>query len=230
MSRFLFINKKERFDIETDLTVFAENAEMNHTPEGNWQGDGWGISWLDPLGGWREFKLFMPIWKNKDFLYMFTPSNTFLMHVRTLAAEEEYISEEHNLPFTNENISFAFDGDLIESEIGTANKLIADKFWETIKTFDLNNLENEFKNFCENINLETEALKAANLVLCNKENVYVYSKYKTELESYYQLNYVIDENKIVFSSQEMNIEDITTWQKLGNGEFKAAKLFPNLGS
>jgi predicted glutamine amidotransferase len=230
MSRILFINKKERFDIETDLTAFAEHAENNPGPEGNWQGDGWGVSWLDPLNNWREFKLFPPIWQNKDFLYMFTPSNTFMAHVRTLAVEEEYTSEENNMPYTNNELAFACDADLLESKVDSADKLVGLRLWEDIQKLDKKNLEQEFKKLCENINLEEKALKSANLVLCDKENVYVYCKYLAERKDYYQIRYWIDESKIIFSSYEIEIEEITTWQKMSNNEFKVIKLFPNLGS
>lgn len=232
MSRFIFINKKQRFDIEENLKAFAALSEDNPTPEGNWQGDGWGISWVDPYLKWRDYRTFISIWKNTEFMHIFMPSNTFLLHVRTLEVAEEYISEEHNLPYSTDELTFVFDGELTSTEAIKESQLPADRIWEKIKSLNRENLESEFRQLCESIDLEKENLKAANLVLSDKNNLYVYNKYNPEFEYYYQIKFVTNEEKIIFSSQEMSIENlqITDWQKMQNGEYKKVQLFQNLTS
>ncbi|MBP9758755.1 hypothetical protein KBD45_03600 [Candidatus Dojkabacteria bacterium] len=232
MSRILVINKKERFDVEENFKIFAEVSENNPTPDGNWQGDGWGISYIDPLLKWRGFKTFVSIWKNIGFAHIFMPSNIFMLHVRTLIVEEEYVSEENNLPYFNDELSLVYDGDQLESKIDKSVKPLIDRIWEQIQIVDKSNLESEFKTICEQINLEAEGYKAFNLVLSDKQNMYVYCKYNPEAESYYQIHYFTNELKTIISSQPLEIEDmqLDQWQKLQNGEYKTFKMFENLTS
>lgn len=228
MTRFLVINKKERFDIEETLRIFAEASENNPTPDGNWQGDGWGISYVDPYLKWRGYKTFVSIWKCMDFFNIFMPSNIFMMHARTLEAEEQYVSEDHNMPYYNDEISFVFDGVEDEQQINLEDGYFFDKFWGKILQLDQNDFETGLRELCNGITLNKVGLKAANFVISDKKNIYIYSKTENHNNAYYKLKYQINENQIIIASQEYTMEGAELWKDIPDSELKVFPMFEML--
>lgn len=110
MCRFFMIKSETPLKIEGFLMKFSEVCKNSRTPDGDWQGDGWGISYTGDKNEWIIYKSINPIWEEKDQIKKIPESKFFLVHARSSSFENQRNFLEYNQPFIYEKYSFVFNG------------------------------------------------------------------------------------------------------------------------
>jgi glutamine amidotransferase len=122
MCRILFAKSEKPFAIASLLKPLAELSRDSC----EYQGHGWGLAWIDK-GKWQLYHNIKPIWE--DDLTQFGETSLLLVHARS-AFRDEGIVVENNMPFSDGESVFIFNGELrgvkIKSEgrIGATEKAV----------------------------------------------------------------------------------------------------------
>lgn len=104
MCRILAVLADRPVDARPLVDAFAERCRASR----EFQGDGWGVAWRE-AGGWRVFRTVRPIWEERA--PALPPSTLFLVHARS-AFRNEGVAVENNMPFVEDDLAFAFNGEL----------------------------------------------------------------------------------------------------------------------
>lgn len=137
MCRFLIVKREEEFDPKPLLREFASACQKSRTPEGDWQGDGWGIAWLDEESRWQVRKSPSPIWEERGRLERITQTKICVAHARSASFTNQTGVLDYNQPYVNGDACFVFNGLVrkvrlarpVEGEIG------AQKIWTLIQEY-----------------------------------------------------------------------------------------------
>jgi len=208
MCRFLLIKSKSPVKPEIFLHEFAKMAKKSRAFDGDWQGDGWGLSWLGKDERWYIYKSLKPIWTESKLFDRFSSGHIFVIHARSASFIKDKHNIEYNQPFINQKFSFVFNGLLkgvklsskIPGEIG------AQKIWYLLKEM-LNKktpkqaLE-EIKDLLLNNSKQVQAL---NIGLADKKDIYALCYYSKHA-GYYQLRYYDNDIKIICSEKIGNYQ------------------------
>ncbi len=128
MCRILFARSENDFSLSSLLEPFARVAQTS--PE--YQGHGWGCSWRES-GQWRHYHNIQPIWE--DDLSQFENTSLLLVHARS-AFRDEGIVIENNMPFSDGESVFIFNGELRRVRIKSEGRIGAEKIYNYIRRFD----------------------------------------------------------------------------------------------
>ncbi|MEM4397407.1 MAG: class II glutamine amidotransferase [Candidatus Woesearchaeota archaeon] len=227
MCRLLYIKSNEVFDINHYLEKFAvicKNSKEN-------QGHGWGLAYLDEKNNFNYYKNINPIWTD-DFSFTKNKKTKILIAHARSAFEDKDIRIENNMPFYDENYVFIFNGELRGVKIKEHGRIGAEKIFNFIKRFDKKDSKESIKNAMEKaisiIKKRTDYIKALNIIIANKENVFVNNYFTTD-EDYFclRMKKEINENKknnetnknerLIICSQEFENENKENWKKLNLG-------------
>ena len=178
MCRLLCVKNREPFDIGERLSHLADIAE--NSPE--YQGHGWGCAYLVD-GGWRVYRNIKPIWE--DDLDQFGATTLLVGHARS-AFRDENIVVENNMPFADDRYVFAFNGELRGVRIAAEGRIGAEKVFNYIKRFDKGNMAAAMRKGMDVIVRRTRYVRAMNMIIADRENVYVGSLHNEEPE-YFRL-------------------------------------------
>ncbi len=178
MCRLLCVKNREPFDIGERLSHLADIAE--NSPE--YQGHGWGCAYLVD-GGWRVYRNIKPIWE--DDLDQFGATTLLVGHARS-AFRDENIVVENNMPFADDRYVFAFNGELRGVRIAAEGRIGAEKVFNYIKRFDKGDMAAAMRKGMDVIVRRTRYVRAMNMIIADRENVYVGSLHN-EAPEYFRL-------------------------------------------
>jgi len=202
MCRFLMIQADSQFKPTDFLTDFAERCKES----AEWQGDGWGVCWLNSECEWQSYKSLKPIWEDPDKFSEIPKSRTFLVHARSSSFEAHKGRIEFNQPFTSGRLAFVFNGLIkgvnglqVEGQIGSQKifNLICN-FYEEEK-----NVESAIETVKNLIMAKSKEITALNIGICNQERLYALCFFSSQ-EDYYTLFYKNSSIKIISSVQLSN--------------------------
>ena len=128
MCRILFARANRPFAIPDLLAPFAELSQNSS----EYQGHGWGCAWRDSEG-WQQYHAISPIWE--DDLDQFGNTALLLVHARS-AFRDEGIVVENNMPFSDGESVFIFNGELRGVRIKSEGRIGAEKIYNYIRRFD----------------------------------------------------------------------------------------------
>ncbi len=205
MCRLLLINSENEFDIAEYLHKFAEIAKTSK----EYQGDGWGICYYK--NNVRNFYHNLnPIWE--DNLDLFGRSSLILVHARS-AFNDVLKPIEHNMPFLEDDYSFAFNGELRGVKLKVKGRIGAEKIFNFIKTFDKNGLLEAIKKSNKIIEKRTEYIRAMNYIMLDSENIYINSFYNEDTE-YFSLQKKETGSSIIVCSEKFPMD--SGWEPVKN--------------
>lgn len=217
MCRFLMFKSKKPQKIEDLLEKFALACRKSKTPDGDWQGDGWGISYLSRENGWVVKKSINPIWEEKDVFKSIPESRFFLVHARSSSFENQRKLIEYNQPFISERYSFVFNGFIrgvslpfkIKGEIGSQ------KIWNLLLELLKKETPQNSLLLLKNIILKnSKTVHALNIGLCDGSNIYALCYFESNPD-YYSLFSSKDSSNLIISSEKIYGYE---FRKLSSGE------------
>ena len=178
MCRLLCVKNQKPFDIGERLSELADIAR--NSPE--YQGHGWGCAYIVD-GEWKVYHDIKPIWE--DDLTRFGATTLLLGHARS-AFRDENIVVENNMPFADDRYVFAFNGELRGVRISAEGRIGAEKVFNFVKRFDKGDMAAAMRKGMDVIVRRTRYVRAMNMIIADKENVYVGSLFNEQPE-YFRL-------------------------------------------
>jgi len=134
MCRLLFVRSADAFSIAEQLRPFAQLSRQSR----EFQGHGWGCSWLpleeSPTNKWQHYRCIDPIWE--DDLNQFAQTRLLLVHARS-AFRDEGIVIENNMPFSDGDTVFIFNGELRGVKINSEGRIGAEKIYNYIRAMNI---------------------------------------------------------------------------------------------
>ena len=128
-----------------------------------YQGHGWGCAWLNG-GRWRLYHNISPIWEDG----WRPPGRTTLLlaHARS-AFGDEGIRVENNMPFSDGERVFIFNGELHGVRIRECGRIGAEKVFNFVKRFDRGDFRIALERGLAAIEARTRHLRAINLIVAD---------------------------------------------------------------
>ncbi|MCP4388611.1 MAG: hypothetical protein GY802_09970 [Gammaproteobacteria bacterium] len=184
MCRILYARADKAFAMPELLAAFAELSQ--HSSE--YQGHGWGCAWRDN-DGWRQYHDIKPIWE--DDLGQFGSTRLLLVHARS-AFRDEGIVVENNMPFSDGESIFIFNGELRGVRIKSEGRIGAEKIYNYIRRFDKGDKYAATDKVVDIIKKRSAYVRAMNIILSDGEQSIVSTSY-SENPDYFQMYQKHDE-------------------------------------
>lgn len=213
MCRFALIRSSKLINPQPILEKFGIMAKNSPAFDGDWQGDGWGISYLNKNNDWEVKKSLNPIWEDKNLFDQFPRTNIFVIHARSASFEHHKGEIDYNQPYINKPYAFVFNGLLkkvhfqqpIPGKIGSQKLFhLLNQLLKNQVTTNINNNRNDvilniLTIFEQLLRANVEKIQACNIGLANHSNIYALNLFSKH-PKYYRLHYLDSPNlKIICS-------------------------------
>ena len=205
MCRILFAKSDEKFVITNLLNSFAEVSRTSR----EYQGHGWGAAWLDE-GEWRQYHNIAAIWE--DDLTQFGETCLLLVHARS-AFRDEGIVVENNMPFSDGESMFVFNGELRGVKIKSEGRIGAEKIYNYIRRFDKGDKQAALEKAVDIIKKRSSYIRAMNIIMSDGEQHILSTNY-SETPDYFQIHQKQADNISLVCSQAFAGEN--DWQPIAN--------------
>ena len=205
MCRILYANAVAPFAIRDLLQPFATMSQNSR----EYQGHGWGCAWRDD-NGWHQYHDIRPIWE--DDLQQFGETRLLLVHARS-AFRDEGIVVENNMPFSDGESVFIFNGELRGVRIQSEGRIGAEKIYNYIRRFDKGDKQAATKRAVDIIHKRSAYVRAMNLVLADGEQSVLSTSYSEQPE-YFQM-YRKQANGLDLACSRP-LDDQPGWQPIDN--------------
>ena len=179
MCRILFARSENDFSLSSLLEPFAQVAQTS--PE--YQGHGWGCSWREG-DQWRHYHNIQPIWE--DDLSQFENTWLLLVHARS-AFRDEGIVIENNMPFSDGESVFIFNGELRGVRIKSEGRIGAEKIYNYIRRFDKGDKLAALDKGTGIIARRSAYVRAMNIILSDGNQTWLSTRY-SENPDYFQMH------------------------------------------
>ncbi|PIQ70244.1 hypothetical protein COS55_01930 [Candidatus Shapirobacteria bacterium CG03_land_8_20_14_0_80_40_19] len=210
MCRFLLAKFENPTKPEELLKEFSSMAKKSKAYDGDWQGDGWGISWVDEKGLWQTRKSLLPVWEEGNTFESFPKTLILAAHARSASFPNQKGVIEYNQPFVDEPYVFVFNGLLKKVSLSSRipGEIGSQKIWFLLRKLLKRLPPLEALKKVKNVLREGAVdLQALNIGLCDKKNLYLLNYY-SQYPDYYRL-YLLDHlgKKIICSEKLVGFDD-----------------------
>lgn len=205
MCRILYARAAAPFEISQMLRPFAEIAQ--HSSE--FQGHGWGCAWREGEK-WRQYHDIRPVWE--DDLMQFGQTSLLLVHARS-AFRDEGIEVENNMPFSDGESMFIFNGELRGVRVKAEGRIGAEKIYNYIRRFDHGDKCAATGKAVEIIGKRSAYIRAMNLVLSDGKQSVLSTAY-SENPDYFQMHQKRHDDLHLVCSQPFPRD--TGWTRIDN--------------
>lgn len=205
MCRLLCVHDNAQFDTKEHLEPFAEIARTSR----EYQGHGWGCAWLVD-GTWRFHHSILPIWEDPDKPAERT--SLLIAHARS-AFRDEGIIIENNMPFSNGDRVFIFNGELRGVRINEKGRIGAEKIFNTILKFDRGKLSTAMEKGVKVIERRSRYVRAMNIVIATPAAIHVASIYNED-RSYFDMQINRNKHRLTICSDAYPLGG--DWKSFGN--------------
>lgn len=189
------------------LTHFAEVSRTSR----EYQGHGWGCAWLDK-GEWRQYHNIQPVWE--DELSQFSETTLLLVHARS-AFRDEGIIVENNMPFSDGDSVFIFNGELRGVKIKSEGRIGAEKIYNYIRRFDKGDQKEALAKGVNIIKKRSSYVRAMNIIMSDGQQQSLSTNY-SEDPDYFQMHKKQTDNIKLICSQPFIGE--SDWQPIENNQ------------
>ena len=205
MCRLLAVRSKEDFEIAEHLEKLALISKNSK----EYQGHGWGCSYLDKADEWKHYKNIKPIWED-DFTE-FPKTKLLVAHARS-AFQDKGIKIENNMPFYDNKYVFVFNGELRGVRIKEEGRIGAEKIFNFIKRFDEGNIKKALEKGASIIKNNSGYIRGMNIIIADKKHIFLYTFFSQEPD-YYTMHYKEGKELVVCSE---SYPDEKGWHSIAN--------------
>jgi len=201
--RFLLMKAKWKIDAGPILKGFAGMARMSRSPDGDRQGDGWGMSRLSDAGDWSHHKSLKPVWEDPAAAARIPRTRALVLHARSSSFVRDKGTIGFNQPYGEDGFVFVFNGLLegVRLPRRTEGKIGAQKIWSLLKIFLRGSPPDEaMVRLTACLYRNARRVSALNLGICDGRRIYFYTSYDNAPE-YYQLYYAVSGRLSIVSSE-----------------------------
>ena len=220
MCRLLLIKSPKGINPNPLLQAFRRICQTSR----EYQGHGWGCAWLRPSGrgadqSWQLYHDIAPVWE--DPKSDFPVTTLFLAHARS-AFRDEGIVIDNNMPFSQADSVFLFNGELRGVKIKAQGRIGAEKIYNYILRFDRGDLGEATRKAVEIINRRTRYIRAMNFFLAQPSEIQLCSWFEEDPE-YFQLRSAAkDGTQVVCSDVLPEFSDC--WDRIPNRSIQTLTL------
>jgi len=179
MCRILYARSDTGFSIANLLEPFAQLAQSSS----EYQGHGWGCSWREG-NNWRHYHNIQPIWQ--DDIKQFGETSLLLAHARS-AFQDEGIVVDNNMPFSDGDSVFLFNGELRGVRIKSSGRIGAEKIYNYIRRFDKGDKLAALDKATSIISKRSAYVRAMNIILSDGVQSCLSTSY-SESPDYFQMH------------------------------------------
>lgn len=186
------------------LERFANMAKNSHAPDGDTQGDGWGISWREK-DMWQSRTYLSPVWEMEDSFSHFPKTQLFLLHARSSSFDKDKGNVSYNQPYIKNNLAFVFNGLLkgVSFPRPLTGDIGAQKIWTLFREFSEKcDISTAFERTISNLNKYSIDIQALNVGISDGSRLYVYNQFATN-PHYYSLHAHESEGLKIISSEHL---------------------------
>ena len=174
MCRLLLVHSRDPFDPAPHLQAFAEISRNSR----EFQGHGWGCAVLSG-SGWSVHRDIRPVWE--DDLGRFPPTTRLLAHARS-AFRNEAIAVENNMPFTDGETVFLFNGELHGVRLKAEGRIGAEKVFNVIRRSAGGKGLEALRRAVRVIESRSRYVKAMNIIVSDAANAWVSSLFNEDAD------------------------------------------------
>ena len=133
MCRFLLVKSEAPLPAGDLLERFADMAGKSRSPDGDRQGDGWGMCWSPDRGPARfVYKSLRPVWEDGPAARCATDVRRLVVHARSSSLARQKNRIEFNQPFLDGAGAFVFNGWLKGVSLPVEGEIGAQKIWRLL--------------------------------------------------------------------------------------------------
>lgn len=182
-----------------------------------YQGHGWGCAWIEERGQheWRFHYDILPIWSDRS-----RPAGRavlLLAHARS-AFRDEGIRIENNMPFSDGQRAFAFNGELRGVRIRERGRIGAEKVFNFVKRFDRGDFAAALQRGLDAIERRTRYMRAMNVIVADTAHrVYFASRFREDPDYFQMHTAEVDGTQIVCSEPYPGTAGRIDWTPIENG-------------
>lgn len=203
-----------------DATPFLGAFALRYRASKEFQGDGWGVSWREG-NEWRSFHTLQPIWETAP--PVLPPSTLFLVHARS-AFRNERILVENNMPFVEDGLAFAFNGELRGVRLQAPGDTGAWRLFHMFRRFRaaVGDGLPALRRLDEVVQARSAYVRALNVIVSDGEEIWVNSRF-SEDPDYFTLWRTAATRQgtrvdIVSSERfDFSLPTVLAWRPLPNG-------------
>ena len=218
MCRFLLVRSEQPIDPQPLLQEFAAMCEKSRAPDGDWQGDGYGIAW-NWDGKWQLYKSLVPIWKETKTFQTVGETDLFVAHARSAGFPQHKGIVQYNQPYIRDSFCFVFNGMIrgvklsipLEGTIG-AQKIFSLFLYEAQKS----NTDMALRSLRSQIHSHAKAIEGMNIGVVHEGKLHALCDYEKQ-EDYFGLRFAQKGSLSMICSQPLRGFHWTTMTK---GEVK----------
>jgi len=173
------------------LRGFADMAERSRAPDGDRQGDGWGVGRLNEKNEWDVYKSVLPVWEDRGVFDEIPAGRVFLVHARSASFPQHKKTLSFNQPFTGGPFGFVFNGLLqgVSFPFPVAGQIGSQKIWTLLREALKEQGPGEgLSRVAETLDKYSRRIAALNIGLANKTGLYALCRSEDHPE-YYGLRY-----------------------------------------
>lgn len=191
-------------------------VEKSRTPEGDRQGDGWGVAWYKG-GMWHEYKSLKPMWETNDQFDSIPRTEKMAIHARSASFPNQIGNIRYNQPYIQGNVCFVFNGVLqgVKLEKAVSGISGAEKIFHLIQEYLQTHDEKEALLQLDSLlRTHSQRIGGLNIGIMRGEKVAVLCDYGRD-PSYFSVRYHQDESKTLVCSEVLNGY---SWKMIHKGE------------
>ena len=201
MCRFLIVKSKKNESTSKFLQKFAELCRTSE----KWQGDGWGIYYLQG-SEWKNHKSTKSIWDEKEMFGRIPESSFFVAHARG-AFGKDTVNIENVQPFSESGMIYVFNGHMKKVRLKMKGNIGAAKIFNMLleQSKETRSLEKAILNTKDLVEQNSAFIEAMNIAIVDAEGkVYVLCKHSGDVD-YHGIRYFQNPEITVICSK--GIED-----------------------
>lgn len=201
MCRFLLAKSTNPILPSTLLYPFSAMAKKSKAFDGDWQGDGWGLSWTDSNNMFHVHTSLYPIWEEDGIFDSFTETKNLSLHARSASFTKHKGNILFNQPYINTSYSFVFNGLLKKVSLNISGQIGAIKIWNLFQQNVAQHNPIQALELLKNqLISNAKEIQALNVGIQTLDHIYALC-YFTKHPHYYQLHYVNTPKIKIISSQ-----------------------------
>lgn len=204
-------------NVQTVLAQFADMAQKSRAPDGDRQGDGWGVAWY--AGGWQVKKSIRPIWEDRAVFSEIPDTLLFAVHARSASFPAHKNIIQYNQPYISGDLCFVFNGVIEGVTISRplAGTIGAQKIFSLLcEEIKGNTIESALRTVDTTLVEHSRKIHGCNIGLVTPEAICALCRYG-ENSVYFSLNYYRDDTVNLVCSEPIGQY---AWQTMQKGEIQ----------
>lgn len=205
MCRFLLVRSKKAIKPQELLGKFSSMSRASKAPNGDWQGDGWGVAWLNDENKWQTHHSVKPVWEEEAYFSQIPPSRIFLAHARSATFPDQKGILAYNQPYISGQYAFVFNGFLQGVNISeTPGKIGAQKIWHLLRqTLNSNEPQISLEIIKDLLIRNSREVVGLNIGLATPQDIFSLSCF-TKYADYYSLSRLNNKDLQIICSEKLD--------------------------